>query len=96
LGKCLEENEHAPGAYFYVWAHKRDWKFIGFWGVFLEPAMHIGDRDFVDGIRRPVYLDDDGRQYVYDDGQRVYGVWLPPVMEPADEPIILGGKDDGD
>lgn len=93
MGKRLEENGHAPGAIFYASGHEG--VVLSFWGVFLEPAMHIGDRDFVDGIRRPVYLDDDGRQYVLDDGQRVYGVWLTPVMEPAAEPIILGGQDDG-
>ena len=41
---------------------------------------------FVDGVSRPVFLDEDGRQYVIDnDGNRVYGVWIyidePDVVE---------------
>jgi hypothetical protein len=38
----------------------------------------IGVVPFVDGITRPVFLDEDGRQYVLDedDGQPIYGVWL--------------------
>ncbi len=26
-----------------------------------------------------VYCDDDGRQYILNDGQRVFGVWVPEV-----------------
>jgi hypothetical protein len=37
----------------------------------------IGQRRFVDGTNRPVYWDERG-QYVFDDGVRVYGVWLLP------------------
>jgi hypothetical protein len=31
-----------------------------------------------------VYEDAEGRQYVHDDGGKVYGQWLPP----ADEPVV--------
>jgi hypothetical protein len=44
----------------------------------------LGEREFVDGSRRPVYEDDRG-QYVLADDERAYGVWLPP----ADEPLIM-------
>jgi hypothetical protein len=38
----------------------------------------IGYREFVDGARRPIYLDPKG-QYVLDDNcERIYGVWLIP------------------
>jgi hypothetical protein len=42
----------------------------------------IGSRVFVDGTTRTVYQDTTGRQYVLDDGQRVYGVWL--LLPPRD------------
>jgi hypothetical protein len=32
---------------------------------------------------RVVYEDAEGRQYVQDDGVKVYGMWLPPADEPA-------------
>lgn len=55
--------------------------------------MHIGCRDFIDGSRRPVHVDDDGNQYVYGDNwQPIYGVWIGPDMSEADPPIILGGE----
>jgi hypothetical protein len=40
---------------------------------------------FTDGAGRDVYEDADGRQYVLDGAQWVYGVWLPP----ADEPVVV-------
>lgn len=43
----------------------------------------IGTLNFTDGIERPVYEDDQG-QYVLDEGERVYGVWLL-----ADEPLVV-------
>jgi hypothetical protein len=45
----------------------------------LEPNfMRLGERQFTDGTMRPIYREDDGRQYVLDDeGEPVYGVWLP-------------------
>jgi hypothetical protein len=53
-----------------------------------EPAVprQRGERLFTDGTTRPVFEDPDGRQYVEDDGERVYGTWLPP----ADEPVLVG------
>jgi hypothetical protein len=48
----------------------------------------IGRVPFTDGAEREVYEDDDGRQWVVGhDGERVYGVWLPP----ADEPLLVTG-----
>jgi hypothetical protein len=37
-----------------------------------------------DGTRREVYEDPDGRQYVLDGREEVYGVWLLP-----DEPEVV-------
>jgi hypothetical protein len=36
----------------------------------------IGYRRFSDGTNRPVFLDHDGRQYIFNDGRACYGVWL--------------------
>jgi hypothetical protein len=41
-------------------------------------AGHI---PFVDSITRPVYQQSDGRQYVRDDGNPVFGVWIIPEAE---------------
>jgi hypothetical protein len=49
---------------------------------------HLGERRFTDGTTRPVYEDPDGRQYVEDDGVRVYGTWLPL----ADESLTVPGR----
>jgi hypothetical protein len=58
--------------------------------------MLIGFRDFVDGQRRPVYLDEDGNQYVINDaGREVFGEWLRPE-DDSDQPIFLGGLESGD
>jgi len=43
----------------------------------------IGYRNFVDGKARPVYMEPEGRQYVYDYDERVHGVWLIPEIEPG-------------
>jgi hypothetical protein len=44
---------------------------------------HVADVDFVDGVRRQVYQDRQGRQYVIDEtGEPVYGVWFIPPDEP--------------
>jgi hypothetical protein len=40
--------------------------------------MQFGERHFTDCTTRPIYRSDDGRQYVLDDGEPVYGVWLHP------------------
>ena len=48
----------------------------------------IGERDFTDGVRRPVHQSADGRQYVLDEGQMpVYGVWVLRAVED-DGPCI--------
>jgi hypothetical protein len=52
--------------------------------------MQLGERQFTDGATRPVYRDDDGRQFVLDDdGEPVYGTWLHP--DEYLEPIVLFG-----
>jgi hypothetical protein len=51
-------------------------------------SMQLGEREFVDRTIRPVWRDDDGRQYVLDDdGETVFGVWLHP--DEYQEPIII-------
>jgi hypothetical protein len=53
----------------------------------------IGYRHFTDGRTRQVRADPGGRQYVVDDdGQLVYGLWLRPEEETADQPVIVEGK----
>jgi hypothetical protein len=48
--------------------------------------------DFTDGTRQPVHADADGRQCVIgDDGERVYGTWLPEVDGP-EEPVIVDNQ----
>ena len=48
---------------------------------------------FVDGIRRPVCADPDGRQYVLGyDGEKVYGVWLLVEEDACDVPVIVEGE----
>jgi hypothetical protein len=48
-------------------------------------ARVIGEREFTDGVVRPVYEDNKG-QYVLDaDGEMVRGVWLLP---PDDAMIV--------
>jgi hypothetical protein len=46
--------------------------------------MPITAIPFIDGIVREFFLDDDGRQYVLDEGERVYGDWVL-----LDEPVIV-------
>jgi hypothetical protein len=45
----------------------------------------LGRRLFTDGDERDVFEDDDGGQYVDDDGERVDGQWLLP----ADEAVVV-------
>jgi hypothetical protein len=48
----------------------------------------LGRVPFTDGTERDVDEDEDGRQWlVGHEGERVYGVWLPP----ADEPVLVTG-----
>jgi hypothetical protein len=51
-----------------------------------DPPRQLGDCLFTDGTMRPVFEAPDGRQYVEDDGEPVYGTWLPP----ADEAALVG------
>jgi hypothetical protein len=53
----------------------------------MPDGLPIGNRRFTDGTTRPVFLDQDGREYVIDDGIRVHGVWLDPrrSKRPDDE-----------
>jgi hypothetical protein len=47
----------------------------------------VGRVPFVDGVTHDVYEDTDGRQWVVgSNGERVYGVWLPPADEPLPVP----------
>ena len=46
---------------------------------------------FIDGVTRPVYVVEDGRQYVLDDKVRpIYGVWVY-----IDEPEFLKSRNRG-
>jgi hypothetical protein len=45
---------------------------------------------FTDGAVPPVHEDADGRQYVEEEGERVYGVWVLP-----DEPNVREGARPG-
>jgi hypothetical protein len=48
----------------------------------------IGHRRFVDGTNRPIYLDERG-QYVLDDCEPIYGIWLLPEEDACDLPLIV-------
>jgi hypothetical protein len=49
----------------------------------------LGYREFVDGTRRPIYLNAKG-QYILDkDGERAYGVWLILKEECYDLPVMV-------
>lgn len=48
---------------------------------------YIRKRRFLDGEVRLVFADPDGRQFVVDGDEKVYGAWLVPV-DDADEPLI--------
>ena len=50
---------------------------------------HVATIWFIDGVWRPVYAGDDGRQYVIDGGGvKVYGVWYYPRGEPMPTVIL--------
>jgi hypothetical protein len=54
------------------------------------PDPVIAQVDFVDGIRRPVFEQLDGRQYVLsDEGERLFGVWFIPPDGGIDLPVIV-------
>ena len=54
----------------------------------------IGYRQFVDGTRRPDYLDAKGQYVLDDDGERVYGVRLIPEAECCDLAVIVNATPD--
>jgi hypothetical protein len=56
-----------------------------------EQLQPIGFARFTDGATRPVFEDADGRQCVEDDGERVFGIWLPPADGAADVPLVVEG-----
>jgi hypothetical protein len=43
---------------------------------------------FTDGVPRPVY-EDEGGQFIVEDGERIDGVWLVPEEDGADTPVIV-------
>jgi len=45
----------------------------------------IGDTSFTDGTTRPVFEDSDGRQWIKDEREKVYGQWLTPADDAAVE-----------
>jgi hypothetical protein len=47
----------------------------------------IGYRRFSDDTTRPVFLDQDGRQYIFNDGRPCHGVWLD--LQRTDNPSDL-------
>jgi hypothetical protein len=48
----------------------------------------VGSRLFTDGAERNVYESPEGRQYVWQDAEVVYGQWLPP----PDERVVVEGE----
>ena len=60
----------------------------------MKPILyrHLGSLEFTDGIRRDVFEDAAGRQFVNgDDGQPLYGQWMIPRDE-ADSPLVVDGN----
>jgi hypothetical protein len=55
----------------------------------------IGYREFVDGTRRPIYLDAKGQYVLDDEAARVYGLYLIPETECCDLPVIVESATDG-
>jgi len=48
----------------------------------------IGFRRFSDGTTRPVFLDHDGRQYVFNDGRPCHGVWLDQSRQDQADDLV--------
>jgi hypothetical protein len=47
---------------------------------------------FTDGVKRAVYLEASGKQYVLDEeGEKVHGVWYIPPEESFGPDIIVDG-----
>jgi hypothetical protein len=49
----------------------------------------IGVRRFVDGFMRPIFEDPTGRQFVTDNMERVYGVWLTTDAAEQLAPLVV-------
>jgi hypothetical protein len=57
------------------------------------PDQHLGYIDLVDGSRRLLCEEPDGRRlYVYDDGEQLYGVWIIPPEDAADVPVVVPAR----
>jgi hypothetical protein len=54
----------------------------------------IGYRLFLDGWRRPVYLAEDGRQYVIDGDETIFGFWVLTDDLLDDAPLIVRARKD--
>jgi len=55
----------------------------------VESSTQSTGRSIVPKASRDIFEDADGRQYVHgDEGEKVYGTWLPPV----DEPIVTEAR----
>jgi hypothetical protein len=57
-----------------------------------QEPQPLGTCRFVDGSTRPAYLDAAGKQYVLDDGQRVYGIWLSEQATDPDAAWNINGS----
>jgi hypothetical protein len=52
----------------------------------------VGQRLFLDGVKREVFLAGDGRRYVLDgDGQPVHGIWILTELVLEETPVIVVG-----
>jgi len=50
----------------------------------------IGFRRFSDSTTRPVFLDQDSRQYIFNDGRPYHGVWIKLCRwDQADDPVPI-------
>jgi hypothetical protein len=59
------------------------------WGELMNAKS--GQRVFTDGGARNLLRDDDGRQYVIDDGERVSRIQIDPNRE-HDQPVVVAGS----
>ena len=51
----------------------------------------IGERLFLDGVTRDVFVGDDRREYVLDhEGNPIHGIW---IYIPAPDPVIIKSDD---
>lgn len=52
----------------------------------------IGQRRFVDGITRDVFVDAEGQYVIDDDGEKIRGVWVVPEEDVEPQYIISLGQ----